>query len=189
MHGECTLNGAINAESRLSPRDDYAMSKYEAEKGLRQICENSEMDYIIIRPPLIFGLPLRGNLNSLGNLLRYKLPVPISGLSNNKRALVSIENLVDFIETCIVSSTGRNQTYLVRDSRHYSTFEIFHIISTHLRKKLRSFYLPVFLLQLLLKLLGKQKVIEKLFCSYEVDIDKNYKILNWKPKKDVSSRK
>jgi UDP-glucose 4-epimerase len=189
VHGEFTLKDSINAESKFSPKDDYAKSKYEAEKGIQEICKNSDMDYIVIRPPLIFGVPLRGNLRRIDTLLKFQLPLPIRGLIGNKRALVSIENLIDFIEMCIASPSGRNQAYLVRDAHHYNTFEIFQITSICLGRRLRSFYIPAILVRLFLALFKKEKVIEKLFYNYEIDINKNYQTLNWQPKTDVSLRK
>jgi UDP-glucose 4-epimerase len=181
VHGEISPNTEISSSDNKNPLDDYAKSKLFAEEGIAQICKDSEMNYIFIRPPLISGIPLKGNLKSLSKLINLGIPLPFGSLKFNKRAMISIENLVDFVMVCMNSKSAYNQEFLVCDAKHYSTLDIMKIVSKLTHKKLRVFRFPVFIIKLFLNISGNRNMIDKLFHSQRLSIKKNKDILNWKP--------
>ena len=81
------------------------------------------MDYVIIRPPMVYGPNAPGNFKRLVNLIKYGFPLPISNIKN-KRSFVGIDNLIDFIDVCISAKNASNEIFLVSDNQDVSTFEL-----------------------------------------------------------------
>ena len=86
---------------KLNPNTLYASSKSEAEDLVKLTCENTNMSYVIIRPPLTYGLGVKGNFESLIKIVKKRIPLPLRSI-NNKRSFISVYNLVDFIR-CFVT--------------------------------------------------------------------------------------
>ena len=101
------VNGNQNTKPFLesdtpNPQEPYAISKYEAEQGLFKLAKETDMEVVIIRPPLVYGLNAPGNFGRLMSWASKKYPMPLPlGLVSNSRSLVAIDNLVDFIVTCV----------------------------------------------------------------------------------------
>jgi len=179
--GDQTQGGRqFNSEDPLNPQDPYSISKAEAEMGLKKIMDQSDMEVVIIRPPLVYGQGVKGNFASLLKLTSLSVPLPF-GAIENRRSLVSVENLVDLICTCLDHPNAKNQTFLVSDDYDMSTPELYRLLAKTGGYNSRVFWLPRSLLWLGLSLIGKKGVYERLFGSMEVDIDFTKSHLNWKP--------
>ena len=70
------------------------------------------MEVVIIRPTIEYGVGARGNFRSLLKLVARGLPLPLSSI-NNYRSFVGIDNLVDFIVTCLEHPAAANETFMV----------------------------------------------------------------------------
>jgi UDP-glucose 4-epimerase len=179
--GDQTLGGRrFTSEDPLNPQDPYSISKAEAEMGLKKIMDQSDMDIVIIRPPLVYGQGVKGNFASLLKLSSLTLPLPF-GAIKNRRSLVSVENLVDLICTCLDHPKAKNQTFLVSDDYDMSTPELCCLLAKAGGYNSRIFRFPRSLLWIALSLVGKKTVYERLFGSMEIDIDLTKSQLNWKP--------
>ncbi len=163
-----------------APVEDYAVSKFEAEIGLRKVEAETGMEVVIIRPPLVYGPNAPGNFGKLAKLASKNLPLPF-GLIHNKRSLVSLDNLVDLIITCIDHPNAANHTFLVSDDHDVSTTELLREMTLAAGKKPRLLPIPMSWLQLAGKLTGKQAVIDRLCGSLQVDISHTKDVLGWKP--------
>ena len=100
----------FNSTDQFNPQDPYSVSKVEAEIGLQKLMEETNMEVVIIRPPLVYGRGVKGNFAKLMKLIALPFPLPL-GSVNNKRSLVSIENLVDLICICLEHQKAKNQTF------------------------------------------------------------------------------
>lgn len=180
--GVCGLKNVVpfTCFDTEQPIDIYAKSKYEAEVALKELAEESNMDIVIIRPPLVYGKDAPGNFGKLLKIAKSNLPLPF-GAINNKRSFVSIDNLVDLITVCIEHPNAVNQTFLVSDDEDISTsnFLIKLILATG--RKARLLPVPVSFLKFLASICGKKTAIEKFTSSLTVDIEYTKKTLNWKP--------
>lgn len=163
-----------------SPQEPYAVSKSEAEDGLRKIAEETGMEVVIIRPPLVYGANAPGNFGKLSALAKKNLPLPL-GAIKNKRSLVGIDNLVDLISTCIDHPKAANQTFLVSDDHDVSTSVLLKSMIIAAGKKSRLIPIPVGVLRFLAGLLGKESVIDRMSSSLQVDITYTKETLGWKP--------
>lgn len=182
VNGEKTLLGRpFTAEDAPAPEDAYGLSKGEAETELRRIAEETGMEVTIIRPPLIYGPGVKGNFSSLMNWVRQGLPLPLGGLTHNRRSLVGIDNLVDLILVCVEHPKAANQTFLISDGEDISTTELLRKIGKALSRPARLLWVPAGLLALMASLLGKRAISQRLLGSLQVDIHKTGELLDWKP--------
>ena len=187
------VNGENNSikhpfvESNLAnPHDYYSKSKFEGELSLIKSCVNSNMKYVIIRAPLIYGPDLKGNLKMLETLLNKNIPMPF-GLINNQRSLLFIENLISFIKICIESDSSDNHTFLISDDQDLSIFELIKIMKSILKSKSIIIPMPQIILKVFFNLLNKKSLNNKLLESLTLDCSKAKKILSWKPNSDIKN--
>jgi nucleoside-diphosphate-sugar epimerase len=181
VNGEITLPGSpFTANDIFLPTDPYALSKYEAEQGLLKLAKETQMEVVIIRPPLVYGPGVKANFLSMMKWLYKSVPLPFGSI-HNKRSLVALDNLVDLILTCIDHPTAANQVFLVSDGEDLSTTELLNRVAIALGKKPRLLPVNQQLLELGLKLVGKKDLAQRLCGSLQVDISKAKKLLNWTP--------
>jgi nucleoside-diphosphate-sugar epimerase len=180
VNGESTIKSAFTESDQLHPEDDYGKTKYEAEKALSQIAQKTGMEVVIIRPPLVYGKDVKANFKNLIKLSQSGFPMPF-GAIHNKRSLVYIENLIDFIMVCIDHPKAANQTFLVSDDHDISTTDLIKSIANASGKKSILVPIPKSWLTLLFKLIGKQSLANRLCGNLQVDISKAKTLLGWKP--------
>ena len=181
VNGESTLHGKpFTADDEPGPEDPYSISKWETEIGLRRLAEETDMEVVVIRPPLVYGPGVKGNFMSLVRWVNAGLPLPL-GSAQNKRSMVALDNLVDLIITCVEHPAAANQTFLVGDGEDLSIVELLQQMGKALGKNPRLLPFPVGLLNLAASLLGKKDVAQRLLGSLQVDISKTQTQLGWEP--------
>lgn len=179
------VNGVSNLVSfkhsdRPEPTEEYAISKYEAEIGLKKIAEETGMEVVIIRPPLVYGKGAPGNFGTLLKVAEKNLPLPLGAISN-QRSFVAVDNLIDLIVTCIEHPNAANQTFLVSDDEVISTSNLLRKLTLAAGKKPWLLPMPVSLLKFVASIFGKKAVVERFSSSLTVDIEHTKNTLNWKP--------
>jgi len=162
------------------PAEPYAISKLEAEQGLQELAAETDMDIVIIRPPLVYGPNAPGNFGSLVRWVNKGIPLPL-GAIHNQRSLVALDNLVDFIITCIDHPAAANQTFLVADGEDLSTTELLRRVGQAMDKPARLIPVPMGMLKLGATVLGKKAMAQRLCGNLQVDISKAREVLGWTP--------
>ena len=181
VNGECTHFGrAFTEVDEPAPKDAYGQSKHEAEQGLRQIGADTGMEEVIIRPPLVYGPGVKANFATLMQAVQRGFPLPL-GSVHNQRSLVAMDNLVDFVTTCITHSQAANQTFLVSDGQDLSTTELVCGMAQAFGVPARLLPVPVWALQAGASLLGKGDAVQRLCGNLQVDISKARSLLDWVP--------
>tara|TARA_B100001179_G_C18596518_1_gene407555 strand:+ start:962 stop:1921 length:960 start_codon:yes stop_codon:yes gene_type:complete len=187
VNGEATVkNRPFTAEDVPNPQDLYAKLKLEAEISLKKITTNSKTELVIIRPVLVYGPGVKGNLLSLIKWIKFGIPLPLRSIEN-KRSFVSIRNLVDFINICLEHPYAANQVFLVSDNSSISTSRLIRKLAIFLKKRLILIPFPQKILKFILIILGKKEMAHKLLGSLEVNIQKNQELLGWKPIQTVDT--
>ncbi len=179
------VNGNMNSSPFLEtdiplPIENYAISKLEAEQGLRDIALSSGLEVVIIRPPLVYGANAPGNFGKLMQLSYKNIPLPFGVIKNN-RSFIALDNLVSFIALCIDHPKAANEIFLISDGEDVSTTELLQKVAKAFGKKSFLIPVPVGLMTFFAKLLGKEDVANRLFGSLQVDSSKARNLLNWKP--------
>lgn len=181
VNGEGTpLDAPYTAESLEAPVDNYGVSKLEAEIGLLKLAATTSMQVVIIRPVLVYGPGVKANFLSMMRVLDKGVPLPF-GRINNKRSLVSLDNLVDFIFCCLNHPAAANQVFLVSDGEDLSTSELLGRLARSLGKKAILLPVPERFIRLIASLFGQRKFADRLCGSLQVDITKNRTLLGWVP--------
>lgn len=181
VNGEGTpLGKPYTADDVPAPLDPYGISKYEAEQGLLALAASTGMDVVIIRPVLVYGPGVKANMLSMMRWLHRGIPLPL-GAIDNRRSLVSIDNLVDLIVTCLDHPAAANQIFLASDGEDVSTTDLLRRMSACLGHPARLLPVPPRLLHCMAVLSGKGAVSQRLLGSLQVDIEKNRRLLGWSP--------
>ena len=175
------LNKPFTSDDMPAPHSYYAISKHEAEIGLRKIAAETGMQVVIIRPPLIYGAKAPGNFESLLRIVKRGLPLPLGAVTKNRRSFVALDNLIDLIITCINHPNVANQTFLVSDNHDVSTADLLRKMAVAQGITSRLLPVPVALLNLCANLIGKQAIAQRLLGNLQVDISHTQKLLDWQP--------
>ena len=187
VNGEGTdLGKPYTEHSKPNPIDPYGISKYEAEQGLIKLAKTTPLEVVIIRPTLIYGENVKGNFHSLMKWTYRGVPLPIGGIKRNLRSLVSVDNLVDFIVTCIEHKDAKNEVFLISDDDDISTADLLEEIAKGLGVKNKAVNMPAGFINTAASAIGKSGVAQRLSGSLQVDISKAKKLLGWHPKYSTS---
>ena len=109
----------LNESDVARPTDAYGRSKLAAEAAVAA----SGAPFTILRPVLIYGPGLKGNLAALARLAALPLPLPLGGL-DNRRSLLGIDNLIGAILFVLQTPATRGETYLVADPQPVTLADI-----------------------------------------------------------------
>jgi len=162
------------------PHDAYSIAKYEAEYALLELGEETGLEVVIIRPPLVYARHAPGNFKTLIKWVGKGVPLPF-GSVHNQRSLVALDNLVDFIVLCATHPKAANEVFLISDGEDVSTTELLRKVGKALGKNTRLVAVPVGLMTFVAKLVSKEDVANRLFGSLQVDSSKARELLGWKP--------
>ena len=181
VNGNSTpLGTAFSENDAPLPHDPYSVSKYEAEVGLHAISKSTGMEIVIIRPTLVHGRKAPGNFGRLMRLVAKGLPLPLASV-NNRRSLVGIDNLVDFIVTCLEHPSAANETFLVSDGEDLSTPDLIRRMARAMNCPARLLPVPESVLMAAAAMLGRRDMAQRLCGSLQVNISKARALLDWKP--------
>ncbi len=180
VNGEFTQNEPFSEQDAANPQDAYAVSKWEAEKALREIEKETGMQVVILRPPLIYGPNVKANFASLLKLVDKGMLLPLASI-NNKRSLIYLGNFVDAIITCAQHPKAAGNTYLVSDGEDISMPQLIRKIAYSLNRPSRLFSFPVSIMYIIAKLAGKSSSLQRITQSLAIDGSKIRQELNWQP--------
>ena len=186
VHGEVSRPGfPIQEDDLPHPVDGYGLSKWEAEKALQQLAKETGMDVVIIRPPLVYGPQVKANFATLMRAVLRGWPLPL-GAIHNQRSLVALDNLTDFIATCIFHPAAAHQTFLVSDGHDISTTDLVRGLAQAAGLEARLIPVSPGVLEFVGACLGKRDQIQRLCGNLQVDISKARRELGWTPPISIS---
>jgi len=170
---------AFKAGDIPRPQGAYAESKLEAENVIRKICRDSKMDFVILRPTLVYGPGVRANFLSLLDVVNKNYPLPLASV-NNKRSLLYVGNLVHVISLCVNCPKVVNQTYLISDT-DITVPELVRKIASLLGKRTLLFPFPINQLKTIGSIFGIRSMIDRLTDSLLVDNSLLCEGMKWAP--------
>ena len=181
VNGEnsCLLH-PFKDDSNDKPNDYYGISKLFAENTLKLISQKEGINYVIIRPGLIYGPGVSANFYNLIKLVDSGIPLPFGDI-RNKRSFLFIDNLGEFIFQLINQDAFNNKIFLLADPKPISFSKLINLIYGALNKRNRNFNLPVRILSLLFYLFRLNDLSSRLIGSLVIDSSKAYKDLNFEP--------
>jgi UDP-glucose 4-epimerase len=163
-----------------APEDAYAISKWEAEQGLQRIAQETGLEIVILRPPLVYGPGVKANFLRLMRTVASGWPLPLGGI-HNKRSLLYLGNFVDAIRLCLEHPDAAGQTFLLDDGQAVSTPELIRAVAQAMGRPARMLAVPVVALEWMGILLGKRAAVARLTGSLYVDGTAIRTRLGWAP--------
>lgn len=180
VNGEATSERPFRATDTPAPQDAYGISKLEAETALRELSTEVGMEWVIVRPPLVYGPGVGANFGSLMRWIARGVPLPLGNIQN-RRSLVGLDNLVDLLVVCATHPAAANQIFLISDGEDLSTTDLVRKIANALSVPARLLPIPATWLRRCAMLLGKTAVADRICDSLQVDIEPTCNTLGWSP--------
>ena len=177
--GDKTESKAFDNNSPYNPINQYTHSKMEAEKSLLLLSKKTNMEIIILRPPLVYGPGAPGNFNRLLKLL-FRFRVLPFGSFTAVKSMVSLQNLCDLIVHCLDVDLPKNNVFAVTDNSDWTMKELIELLARFANIKIYNLRIPLGVLMFFSAFIGKNQDIEKLANSLYID-DTTLKDLNWSP--------
>lgn len=179
VNGEATAPGQPYRETDTPrPVDPYGQSKLEAERALFELAGQTSMQIVVVRPPLVYGAGVRANFAALFRLAGRGVPLPF-GAVHNRRSMVNVRNLSDFLLTCATHPAAAGEVFLVSDGADVSTAGLLATMAAALQRPSRLIPVPVWLMTGVAGLAGRSAVGQRLFGSLQVSTDKAATLLGW----------
>ena len=170
----------LREDDTPNPEDPYGRSKLEAEIALRQFAEESGLEVVIVRPPLVYGPGVRANFLSLMSAIAKGIPLPLGALEA-RRSLVYVDNLADAIVRCATERNELAGCFHVADNESPTVAELARAIGRHLDKPARLLRVPPTWLRVAGRVTGRLPQIERLTGSLRVDNAHLRTALGWQP--------
>jgi nucleoside-diphosphate-sugar epimerase len=160
--------------------DAYGRSKREAEEALSRYGQQTGMEVVIVRPPLVYGQDVRANFLRLMDAIWNGIPLPL-GAAHSRRSLIYVGNLADALVRCATDARAAGQCFHVTDGNDPTVTELVEAIGRHLQKPARLFPIPASLLRVAGRLTRRSAQVERLIGSLQVDTTRIRHVLGWTP--------
>ena len=146
--GEQTGTRPFDGSEKPAPADAYGRAKLAAEKALFEVAARSQLEVVVLRPPLVYGPGVKGNFFALMRAVARGLPLPLARIAN-KRSLIYVGNLVHGIICCLRAAKTPGRVYTVSDGAPMSTTGLCLALGEALAVRAKLFWVPPRLLELL----------------------------------------
>jgi UDP-glucose 4-epimerase len=172
---------AITEEDPPEPTDTYGRSKLDAERLLAE----SGVGYTVLRPAVVYGKGVKGNIASLSTIAKTPMPLPFGGL-DNRRSLLALDNLVTAVIHVLETEATANETYLVADAAPISVADLVGAMREGLGKPPHLVKVPTGAVRKILKSLGREADWERVSGAFEVDVSKLMST-GWRPQVETQA--
>jgi UDP-glucose 4-epimerase len=183
VNGEATVYAPFRESDAPAPLDAYGRSKWEAEQALSRVAAETGLAVTVLRPPLIYGPGIKGNVARLLRWIARGLPLPFASVVN-RRSLIYLENLID-ATLAVMRHSAPGRTYLVSDAHDLSTPQLIRALARGLDKPSRLFAFPPSLLRLAGACTGQFDAVGRLLGSLQIDASRIAAELGWRPAHDA----
>jgi nucleoside-diphosphate-sugar epimerase len=180
VNGNVTTRGAFTENDPAAPVEPYARSKLRAEREVQAVLSGSSTEWVIVRPPLVYGPNAPGNFARLVHAVARGWPLPLRSVRNH-RSLIAVDNLSDLILLCTTHPAAANELFLVADADDIATPEMISCIARGLGTASHLWRAPPALLKLCARLANRPRIAESLCDSLQVDASKARRMLGWSP--------
>jgi nucleoside-diphosphate-sugar epimerase len=179
--GETTRPGApFRPTDPPLPRGGYGRAKLAIERALMPAAQETGLEFVILRPPLVYGPAVKANFRALIRLAASGLPLPFAGIAN-RRSLIFLDNLVDAAVRAALHPDAAGHVLLVRDAADLSTEELIRELAAGLGRPARLFAMPHAVFAACRRLPALGAFFARLTLSLQVDDSATRHLLGWVP--------
>ncbi|MFM0308866.1 SDR family oxidoreductase [Paraburkholderia sp. RL17-383-BIF-A] len=161
-----------------TPQDAYGRSKLAAELALTRFGEESGLEVVIVRFPLVYGPRVRANFLWLMDAIWKGVPLPL-GAIDARRSLVYLDNLADALMHCATDPRAAGQVFHVADSDTLTVTELARSLGRHLQKPARLLPVPASWLHFAGRVSGRTAQVDRLVGSLRLDTARIHAVLDW----------
>jgi nucleoside-diphosphate-sugar epimerase len=180
VNGKRNFERPFTEADEPAPVDDYGRTKWEAEQKLQGFARSSDLELVILRPPLVYGPYVKGNVARLMRIIARGIPLPLASV-NNQRSMIGLGNLVSAIVTAAEHPRAKGRTFLVSDQHDLSTPELIRLIARALGRVPNLWPFPASLLFAAGTLTGRSAEVERLAGSLRIDSSAFTAATGWRP--------
>lgn len=162
------------------PTDPYGVSKLKAENALLHLGRETDLEVVVLRPPLVYGPGVKANFMALARAAGRGLPLPIGGVQN-RRSMIYVENLTDLIAVTLEHPAAAGEIFFASDGEDLSTAALTRGLAEAQGKTANLPRVPVNLLVLAGQITGRANMIQRLTGSLQISSEKARTLLNWTP--------
>lgn len=138
----------VNEDDQRDPDDTYGKTKREAEIKLLKIGQQTGMHVSIIRPSLVYGPNVKGNLELMFSGIKKGWFPPMPEV-NNKRSMIHVDDLVRAIVYVSENSKTKGEIYIATDGVLYTSREIYNVMCVLAGRLAPKWSIPKFALNML----------------------------------------
>ena len=181
VNGEATPAAPFTETDPPAPEDAYGRSKLAAENALAEISAKTQLPVTTLRIPLVYGPGVRANFASLIGLCDSQLPVPLTGITANRRSLLFLGNLTQAIECVVAAGEIPSGTFLLSDRDDLSTADLVRHLRRCLNRSVCGIPVPGQAIAALAAMAGKRAAADRLCGSLQVDPSLFCETFDWTP--------
>lgn len=181
---ETALGSPFLPEMAPNPATPYGQSKMEAEMELMDIAQRTSMQVVIVRPPLVYGPGVKGNLLTLMKCIHNGIPLPFGGIAN-LRSMIGLDNLIDLVSICSKHPKAAGEVFLASDGEDFSTPDWIRHFASGLEKDPKLWSIWPGALKLCAGIFGRGGAAQSVLGSLQVSNNKARNLLGWQPKYTV----
>ena len=173
-------NVEVTEETAVNPKTNYAKSKLTAENELKALCQDGQMNLIILRLPLIYHIDAENQFGEYIQMVQKQQPLPLDKI-NNRKKLLALRNFESALNAVLLQPDIRNETMIIADDLPMTTTEMMNGIAVAAVVPIKLFYVPKILMRASLTLTGKKEYFNDLWGNSNVSSKYAQQRLNWKP--------
>lgn len=171
----------LREEDAPRPSDAYGRAKLKAEGAVRA----ARTPWTILRPVVVYGPGVKGNLAGLIRLADTPWPLPFASLSN-KRSLLSLDNLLSAIVFALDEDVAVRETFLVADPTPVSLADLVAALRAGLGRPSRLVPVPAAAMAAALTMIGRGDLWDRIGGTLVADPAKLMRA-GWRPEVDTSA--
>lgn len=181
VNGQSTHGEPFTEDDEPSPQGPYARTKWQAERAVIERLAGSALEWVVVRPPLVYGPGCPGNFWALLDLVR-RLPVLPFGALRARRSYIGIENLCSALEMATLHPSCAGRRFLLSDGEDIDLASLIRLLANGMgRSHVPQWAVPPILIQTLAMLAGRRDTFAKLCDELRVDSRAFRQCTGWKP--------
>jgi nucleoside-diphosphate-sugar epimerase len=159
-----TAEAVLTEMDEPRPTDAYGRSKLAAEESLARL----GLDWVALRPTLVYGPGVKGNMGALLELARLPLPLPL-GAFKNLRSLTGLDNLTEAVDVVLRAPGRLRRPLIVADPEPITVADMVGASRRGLGRPPGIFPMPLPVLAGAARLIGKEEAFARLAGTLVVD--------------------
>jgi nucleoside-diphosphate-sugar epimerase len=169
----------IDERTPALPTSPYGISKLEAEVELAAAGAALGFRWLALRPPLVLGPGVGGNLRRLLDAVHRGWPLPL-GAVHNRRSLLYVDNLADAIAHGLEAGAAHGLAVPLTDGPPHATADLVRGFAAAMGRPARLVRVPPALLAAGARLVGRPEVWSRLAGDLEI-AESTRRLLDWEP--------